>query len=233
MTNLLPGKGPKHISKADMILRLQRQSVRALTTIDLIIVLCTIALLLGLLLPALQKAKPRSKRINCVSNIKQIGLAARMFSNDHGEQLPWKVPVETGGTMERALNGDPTVEFRALSNEIASAKVLACASDFARTKVSDFSKLSRTNISYFLCLEADENKPNNLLTGDRNITGLSFANGAFSLPAQSGQGGWGTNMHNGAGNIGLSDGSAQQVTSLGLNKQLQLMSNQNVRFLIP
>jgi competence protein ComGC len=203
------------------------------TKIDCLIVLCTIALLAGLLLPALQKAKPRSKRINCVSNIKQIGLALRMFANDHQDEFPWHTPIEKGGTMERALNGDPTVQFLALSNELTSGKPLTCTSDAARTGITNLSRLSRTNISYFVCLDANVDSASNLLSGDRNIAGTTFSNGAFVLPIQSNQAGWGTNIHCSVGNIGLADGSAQQLTKSGLNKQVQIMTNETLRLLIP
>src|SRR5438046_2196517 len=124
---------------------LERKTLQAggFTKIDLIIVLCTIALLAGLLLPALQTTKPRSSRINCISNVKQVGLALRMFTNDHEDQFPWNAPIEKGGTRGRGLNGEPTIQFLALTNELASPKVLVCTTDLERAKISNFSKLTR------------------------------------------------------------------------------------------
>jgi hypothetical protein len=66
---------------------------RAFTKIDLLIVMATVAMLaIWAVYGPTFRAKPGSKRINCTSNLKQIGLGFRMWSNDHGEQFPWQVP---------------------------------------------------------------------------------------------------------------------------------------------
>jgi prepilin-type processing-associated H-X9-DG protein len=45
-------------------------------------------MLAGMMLPALAKAKERAQTINCVSNLKQLALAARMYANDNGDKFP-------------------------------------------------------------------------------------------------------------------------------------------------
>jgi hypothetical protein len=205
----------------------------AFTWIETLVVVATIALLFTCFIAANSMPKVRAKRINCISNLKQIGLAARIFSTDHSDRFPWRVPMEKGGSEELTVSGDPTQQFLSLTNELGSPKVLACPSDSRVTRTAAFAGLSRGNLSYFVCLEADANEPQTILSGDRNLSGGSFSNLIYFLPTHNGKAGWGTDMHESAGNLGLSDGSAQQVTPSGLNRQLQTMTAETVRLLVP
>lgn len=87
-----------------------------------------VPLLAGMLLPALAKAKDKAQRINCVNNMKQIGLAARMWSNDHNGKFP--------------------PDFLSMSNELSTPKILVCPSDSSKTRMMNWSEFTADNVSY-------------------------------------------------------------------------------------
>jgi len=73
-----------------------KRSQEGFTLIELLVVIAIIALLMGILLPALNKVRDQAKRVKCQAQQKQFGLAATMYANDNSGSLPFYMPVFDG-----------------------------------------------------------------------------------------------------------------------------------------
>jgi len=197
---------------------------RAFTLIELLVVIGIIAVLAGLLLPALANAKEKAKRIRCVANLKQVVLAMHEFSADF-ELYPWRIPPSEGGsqTMTQASKS-----FQVMSNYVTTPELLVCPSD-QRDVISSIVMVRNTNVSYFVGIEAQEDQPGIVIAGDRNIEGgrprrncpvAEVFNVATEFsPVQIPQAGWSQKIHRARGNIALGDGSAQQANAAELRER--------------
>ncbi len=206
---------------------------RGLTVVEVLAVLLVLFILWGLLMPIMQGHRYKSGRISCVNNLKNIGLALRIFSADHGDQWPMDLSVTNQGTREWLTDGSQFWRhWLVLSNELATPRILLCPGDKQRLPPkSSFTEpmspplmwaqfTDNSRLSYFLGLDASEKNPQTILAGDRNLTtnGVAVAPGRLLLTTNLVLG-FTKEIHNQAGNILLGDGSVHQSTSGRLREQ--------------
>ena len=219
--------------------RLSNQRTGGLTLVEVLVSIAVVALMAVLVILYFANANAGVTRINCVSNLKQIGLAMRMWSSDHDEKFPWNVSTNKGGTMEFADKAEVFRHYLAISNELTSPKVLACPTDSRRTRASSWDQLTnnKAHLSYFVGLASDESRPRMILSGDRNLTiNGRLASGLVTVTSNTVLG-VAPLLHTNYVNVGLADGSAQQVAAAGLQKlnggQFARITNQSVLLAIP
>jgi prepilin-type processing-associated H-X9-DG protein len=188
----------------------------------LLVIIAAVVLLAALLLPALAAAKKKSSRLGCVGNLKQVGIAFRLWEGDNGDKYPMQVVLTNSETMNWVTNGSAYLLWQTMSNELSTPKILHCPNDQQRTSAMSFSEgFSDANISYFFSLDAAETYPQMILDGDDNLAvdGVRVKPGILTLEANRTVA-WTKERHKGAGNIGMADGSAQQATTAGLNSAI-------------
>lgn len=110
-----------------------------------ILALPILAILAALMLPAFAQAKGKAQEINCVNNLKNLGLAARVYAIDNEGKLP-------GSWLQ-------------VTNELGAPKVLFCPADPQHPAATRWSRVTESNITYpFYGRGGTESQTNRVLT---------------------------------------------------------------------
>jgi prepilin-type processing-associated H-X9-DG protein len=222
----------------------------AFTRSELLFVLAGLALLIFVVFPALANQRPRSQRVICANNLRQVGAAMQLWGNDHDDRPPHHVPLDQGGTQLHTLAPNCWLHFSWISNELAAAAALFCPSDtgqpardFTGNPASGYIHPNFANraTSYFLAHAATGKPSHEVLAGDRNMDagastgGCSVFRTTKILVRRPADIRWSNGLHNLNGNLLYFDGRVEQLDIAGLRAAVATGQDDNgsFHFIVP
>mgnify|MGYP001025996567 CR=1 FL=1 len=172
----------------------------------------------GGILPAFAEMKAKAARIACINNLKQIGIATRIYATDNRDRFPWQVPQAEGGTAEIAQprsdtdalldsDGKPIFDanawlhFQAMSNELSNPKMLRCSRDGSRTQANTFQSTLHSGAGRSVSTLFDKNSVSYWLRTDPEVDEARPNEIVAVCP-----------HHDGQFNVLLGDSSVQRVS---------------------
>lgn len=206
-----------------------------LTLVEVLMVIIVIGFVAaGLILPKMGKAKVKGHPPSCVNNLKQIGLAFRIYANDNGDLYPMQVSDAEGGARDSVAAGNLARVFQVMSNELSVPRTVFCPAEANyRTTSTNWATLRNSNLSFFVGLDAADTRPDMILSGDRDIAESGqllrgTANLTTNRPVA-----WHKLLHKEGGNVALADGSVQRSTTATLRQLLANTGDATNRVLFP
>jgi type II secretory pathway pseudopilin PulG len=207
----------------------------AFTLVELLVIIATLLVVAFLWFPSLTGARKRAIEKNCSNNLKEVGLAFRIWTSVGGGSYSTGASTNDGGTKELVASGLAFVHFLAMSNELQTPSLLVCPADKAKTVATNFvAGFSDRNVNYFVGADARDTNPQMFLSGDRNLATRGQPNqpGLFVLTTNTPLS-WTKAIHNSCGNILLSDGAVVFFTSEPLTLAARWQGEPTNRLVIP
>jgi competence protein ComGC len=169
-----------------------------------VIVIVAIAVLGAMLLPALQKANIKAQMITCNGRFKQIGIAYRLWADDHDTLTPFRASTTDGGWAELLTKTNAGqycwTNFAILREELGAwPEMVLCPADERRAAKNFIVKgatndtgnaafKDNTTVSYFVGVASSDLYPNSILGGDRNLGPGLIPDPNYGFSPTNGQG---------------------------------------------
>lgn len=154
----------------------------AFTLIEFIVVVGIIAVLAGIFMPRPpHRSRPGSKTVQCMNNLKQIGMSMELYSSDHVGLLPWQqfqVPLDTNSARVVSSLNLPAWQYAAQlskfvrgSNWSGIGREFRCPVDTERiTAVDNQGVIGDAGLGYFIALNQTDENCDVIAMGDRNLS---------------------------------------------------------------
>jgi prepilin-type processing-associated H-X9-DG protein len=199
---------------------------------DLLVTVLAVVGIVLVVLPQLIRSNTRGSRISCTNNLKQITLSFRAWASDNSDRFPMQVSVAEGGVLELADQGSAYAVLLVMSNEHNTPRILVCPmeSNPKRRGATVFDTTAppgaipftpSNNISYFVGLDAEADRPQTILSGDDhfNIGKVKPHPGLLLMPTNAAVA-WRNERHPKQGYVAFADGSVHDLDTPGFRTAL-------------